>query len=304
MAGALGTGSGPEYSPRQFVNPDAKVIHISLWDLLQHSWAGDYERLQAVDLPIAAATRLALPPLVSLVRAELSRDSGSAGRIHDRRSALARLHVTIVEGRQAGSRRNWDQLPISGDRLYGELWNVIKDLPWTMVSGAPAGRGGFEVTQREQVVAAGGASGAGLGSGAGSAIGAALALKGSGRFCVSVLGDGELLYTPSSLFTASNQKLPMLFIVNNNRSYGNDEGHQDHMARTRGRPIENRGVGIYIEDPEPKFTRIAAGFDIEGFGPVEDPTALRGVLERALQTVSREQRPVLVDVVTERLGRW
>ena len=25
MAGALGTGSGPEYSPRQFVNPNAKV---------------------------------------------------------------------------------------------------------------------------------------------------------------------------------------------------------------------------------------------------------------------------------------
>jgi acetolactate synthase-1/2/3 large subunit len=96
--------------------------------------------------------------------------------------------------------------------------------------------------------------------------------------------------------------LPLLTIVNNNRSYGNDEGHQEYVARQRGRNVENKGVGIFIEDPEPDFATIARGFDVEGIGPVSDPEELRSVFERAASIVSREQRPVLVDVVTQRRG--
>jgi thiamine pyrophosphate-dependent acetolactate synthase large subunit-like protein len=39
MSGTLGTGVLAQYDPTMYVNPDAKVIHISVWDLLQHSWA-------------------------------------------------------------------------------------------------------------------------------------------------------------------------------------------------------------------------------------------------------------------------
>ncbi|HLF80041.1 MAG TPA: thiamine pyrophosphate-dependent enzyme [Dehalococcoidia bacterium] len=304
MSGALGTGVLAEYDPTMFVNPQAKVIHISVWDLLQHSWASDYERLEAVDLPITGATRVVLPELVDLCRQAINRDVASAGRIADRRKALEGLQASLREQQAANARRGWDNRPISGNRLFGELWSLVKDQPWTFVNGAPGGRGGFETTQAEQVVSPGGASGAGVGSGAGSAIGATLALKDTGRLFISVQGDGDLLYTPSSLYTTSNMKLPLLTIVNNNRSYGNDEGHQEHMARTRGRPIENKGVGIFIEDPSPDFAKIASGFDIEAFGAVHDPNALHDVLDRALQIVIKEQRPVLVDVVTERPRRW
>jgi acetolactate synthase I/II/III large subunit len=304
LAGALGSGVAAEYDPAQFIGPDTKVIHISVWDLLQHSWAGDFERLQPVDLPITAATRLALPQLVAQCREAMTRDAGSAGRVDGRRRAIEELQDAAGERRQAALRRNWDNRPISADRLYGELWQVVKDLPWTLVSSGQGGRGGWEITQPEQLVAPGGAGGGGLGSATGAGIGAALALKGSGRLCINIQGDGDFLYAPSSLWTAANQHLPLLTIVNNNRSYGNDEGHQEHMARTRGRPIENRGIGIYIEEPAPDFAKLASGFDVEGFGPVEDPQALRGVLERAVQIVMREQRPVLVDVLTERPNRW
>jgi thiamine pyrophosphate-dependent acetolactate synthase large subunit-like protein len=180
----------------------------------------------------------------------------------------------------------------------------VKDRPWTMVNGTAGGRGGWEVTGPEQVVAGGGAGGGGLGSATGGAIGASLALKDSGRLFINIQGDGDFLYAPSSLWTAANMRIPLLTIVNNNRSYGNDEGHQEYMARSRGRPVENKGVGIYIEDPAPDFAKIAAGFDVEGFGAVGDPEALRGVLEGAVEIVTREQRPVLVDVITQRLSRW
>jgi thiamine pyrophosphate-dependent acetolactate synthase large subunit-like protein len=111
-----------------------------------------------------------------------------------------------------------------------------------------------------------------------------------------------LLYTPGALWTASHLRLPLLTIVNNNRSYGNDEGHQEHLALLRGRPVENKGVGIFIEDPDADFVRIAQGYGVEGFGPVKDPAELHGVLEEAVRATVNEQRPVLVDVRTQRRG--
>jgi thiamine pyrophosphate-dependent acetolactate synthase large subunit-like protein len=305
LAGALGNGVGPYYDPAQHIKPGTRVITINVWDLMQHSWAADVERLQAVDLPISGATRTALPALIDLCRSRLARGgSGSGRRIDERRDKIAEMRIAITERRESAMKRNWNSRPISGDRLFGELWQLVKDMPWTLVNGGPAGRGGWEITMPEQTVAQGGASGAGVGNGGASAAGAALALKDSGRFLISIQGDGDLLYTPSTLYTVANQKLPLLTIVNNNRSYGNDEGHQEHMARTRGRPVENKGIGIFIENPEPNFASIAAGFDIEGFGPVTEPDALKGVLTKAVEIVARERRPVVVDVVTERPQRW
>lgn len=304
LAGALGTGVGPEYDPTQFVNPAAKVIHISVWDLLQHSWAADYERLQPVDLPIAAATRVALPALLALCTEALAATPAAESRIAARREQLSELRAQVETRRQATMERNRNSQPISLDRLYGELWQIVKDLPWTFVGGGVPQRGLWEVTEPEQTVAPGGASGAGVGTGGAMAAGAALALKDAGRLLINIQGDGDFLYTPGTLYTVANQRLPMLIIVNNNRSYGNDEGHQEHMARTRGRPVENKGIGIFIEDPEPDFASIAQGFGIENYGPIERPEDLAEVLSRAVNTVLTEKRPVLVDVVTQRPSRW
>jgi thiamine pyrophosphate-dependent acetolactate synthase large subunit-like protein len=183
------------------------------------------------------------------------------------------------------------------DRVAAELGEAVKELgvPWSIVYGALRG---WEVTEPEQVVASG--RGAGLGSAAGNAVGSSLAYRDAGRLCINVIGDGDLLYTAAALWTASHMRLPLLTIVNNNRSYGNDEGHQEYLANVRGRPVENKGVGIYIEDPDADFVSIAKGYAVEGLGPVYDPADLREVLRRAVQTVVQEQRPVLVDIRTQR----
>jgi thiamine pyrophosphate-dependent acetolactate synthase large subunit-like protein len=167
---------------------------------------------------------------------------------------------------------------------------------WSFVNGSPQGAA-WDVRQPWQVSRSG--RGAGLGQAAGTAVGGALAHQGSGRLSISVIGDGDLLYTPSALWTASNLRLPLLTIVNNNRSYGNDEGHQEYLARRRGRPVENRGVGIFIENPDTSFADLARAFDVEGFGPVEEPDDLAPILERAVRS-TLEGRPVLVDVRTQR----
>ena len=70
------------------------------------------------------------------------------------------------------------------------------------------------------------------------------------------------------------------------------------MAVARKRPVENKYIGISLDKPAADLAGIARSFGVEGFGPVEDPNDLKDVLSRAVDIITREQRPVLVDVIT------
>ena len=92
----------------QYIKPETKVIHISMWDFLQHSWATDFQRLCPVDVPIAAHTRLALPLLVEACGQALARDAGSKQRLDDRRQAIEAMQASARERRMASARRLGD----------------------------------------------------------------------------------------------------------------------------------------------------------------------------------------------------
>ncbi len=137
-----------------------------------------------------------------------------------------------------------------------------------------------------------------MGSGLPSSVGAALAHKGSGRLCVTVIGDGDFFMTSNALWTAAKYEIPLLVVIFNNHSYYNDEEHQERMAVRRERPVENKGIGIRIEDPEPDFAALARSLGVAGFGPVADPAGLGGVLDEALAIVAAG-KPAVVDVETQ-----
>ena len=88
--------------------------------------------------------------------------------------------------------------------------------------------------------------GGGLGSGPGISVGSALALhhKFPGRYAISMLGDGDFCMGATAIWSAAKHRIPLLVIVNNNRSYFNDELHQDHVAKDRGREPKNRWIGL------------------------------------------------------------
>jgi thiamine pyrophosphate-dependent acetolactate synthase large subunit-like protein len=110
--------------------------------------------------------------------------------------------------------------------------------------------------------------GGGLGSGPGLSVGAALALHGLGRHPIAMLGDGDFCMGATAIWTAVRHRIPLLVLVNNNRSYFNDELHQDTVARTRGRNVANRWIGLRMEDPAPDIAKLAAAQGAVGVGPV------------------------------------
>jgi thiamine pyrophosphate-dependent acetolactate synthase large subunit-like protein len=200
----------------------------------------------------------------------------------------------------ASARAGWPP-PGAAGRHDGALAPLAAALPDALAGGPsclvrlPLGWDGADLEAADPLDYLGQDGGAGIGSGPGMAVGAALALKGTGRLALAVLGDGDLLMGATALWTAARYRLPLLVVVANNRSYGNDEVHQERVARHRGRPVENRWIGQHIRDPEPDLAALARSLGLTGHGPVGD----HDELERVLATAAEEAATgasVLVDV--------
>ncbi len=140
--------------------------------------------------------------------------------------------------------------------------------------------------------------GGGVGGGPGISVGAALALKGSGRLPIAICGDGDFLMGVTAVWTAVHYKIPLLFVLANNRSFYNDELHQERMARARNRPVENKWIGQRMSDPEVDLAAMGRAQGAVGFGPITKPGDLAAVLEKAIAAVDAGQVAV-VDVRVE-----
>jgi thiamine pyrophosphate-dependent acetolactate synthase large subunit-like protein len=293
LAGALrsaGAGDGR----------DPTVIGVSMDELLQHSLTTDYQGLPAVDLSILSSSASALPLLIEECRRLI--DGSARERIDRRRQALQARQAELRARQRRYLEEQWDHPQISEARLVAELWQVIQKEDFVFTQGrvrrmAP----GVCYLPGPECVVAGGGGGA-VGSGPGVALGAALALKGTGKVPVAVMGDGEFLSSIQALWTGAHYRIPSLWVINNNRSYFNDEDHQDRVARRRNRPPENRWIAMRVEGPEIDFAAAVRPFGVVGEGPVKRAEDLGPALRRALDAVKQGQLAV-VDVRTENRTR-
>jgi thiamine pyrophosphate-dependent acetolactate synthase large subunit-like protein len=127
--------------------------------------------------------------------------------------------------------------------------------------------------------------GGGVGAGPGITVGAALALKGTGRLPIGLMGDGDFLMGNTAVWTAVHYGIPCLTIVCNNRSYYNDELHQERVAVSRGRPAENRWIGQRISDPDIDIAAMARAQGATAIGPVTSVAAIRAAVREGVATV-------------------
>ncbi len=298
---SLGVPLGPSVRERgnfaPVIAPSCKVIHITLLDLERQSWVSDNMWLLPVHVPMAADTAVALPQLLEQVRERLSANKDSAKQAQERRAKVEAIHRETRKKSEEWIKKTWDEKPISQARFFSEINKRIQGKAWALVSSH--GRRWREVIEvTEPAHGMGGGRGGGVGYGLPSSIGSALGFKESGRLCVSILGDGDFLMTSNSLWTAAKYQIPLLVVVLNNRSYYNDEEHQERMARARQRPIERKGIGIRIEEPAPDLATIARALHVDGFGPITEPDQLGPTLDKAIAIVE-SGKPAVVDVITQ-----
>ena len=242
--------------------PTAKVIQVSVDHQLHNGWSMDYQALPPIDLMIACEPDAAVAALVDALGPGTARAP----------AASLREFPTL------------DPSKLTVDHLADHLRRAVGDKPTTLTHVSLSWNGA-SWPFRHPLDYLGGDGGGGVGGGPGISIGAALALKGSGRLAVAVCGDGDFLMGVTALWTAAHYRIPLLFVVVNNRSFFNDELHQERVARMRNRPVENRWVGQRISEPDIDLASMARAQGAVGFGPVTEIADLIPTFEKAIAAV-------------------
>ena len=282
---------------RPTIKKSAKIISLGLRDTYLKANYQDFGRYQDVDLAIAGDGEASLPLLIEAVK-RLA-DPARKAAYEARGKKLAASHLAMVEQSKSDATLGWDASPITTARMCAEVHAQIKDEDWSMVGTSirlswPHRLWNFDKPHRWNGVS----GGAGVGYNLPASLGAALANKRHGRLTVAFGGDGDFMFAPGTLWTAAHHRIPMLYIVQNNRAYHQEYMYLTAMAARRSRGIENAHIGTTLTDPNIDFATVARGFGAHGEGPISDPKELAPALKRALAAVKSGQ-PALVDVVAD-----
>ncbi len=274
-----------------------KVIEMTLEHLNPNSWSNAGGPQAAVDLQIDCDPLHGMGQLIEALKVRLEGQDDQLKKIAARKDALAEAHAKLRQSQKDKWADSWDSIPINTGRLTHELYQAVKHKPWVLPvrnhRSFPEAMWEFEGSG--QYLGADG--GGGVGYGPGAAVGAALAYREQGKFPVAIMGDGDFQMGSGAIWTAVHYKIPLLIVINNNNSWGNDEFHQRNIARKRGRPVENAWIGQRMTEPATDYAAIVRGYGGWAEGPVEDPVDLADVFARAISEVEKGNVAV-VDVRT------
>ena len=247
------------------------VVSISLDDQLHTGWGKESLAPVPTDLQLAADTDVSVDALLACLCAvgtdgdqhRARTPSDSTPQVRTPAPTAEELNVSDIASslRDALGERTSTIIRFPNE-WTGDLWDVTDPLDHL-----------------------GGDGGEGVGSGPGMAVGAALALRGSGRIPIAILGDGDYLMGINALWTAAHYQLPLLIVVANNRSYFNDEIHQHGVALHRERPTTNRWIGQHITGPDLDLVGLAQSQGLTAEGPVSSAEELDQSLRRAIAAV-------------------
>ncbi|MBV8791000.1 MAG: thiamine pyrophosphate-binding protein [Pseudolabrys sp.] len=253
----------------------AKIIQVSIDHQLHNGWSMDYQALPTVDVMLACEPDTAAPALLEAL---------GPVKPHTVPKRATREFIA------PGDKLTVDHLAVALRAALGERDVTLAHLPLSWNGAAWPFRHPLDYLGSD--------GGGGVGAGPGLCVGAALALKDSSRMTIAVCGDGDFLMGVTAIWTAVHYKIPLLIVTANNRSFFNDELHQERVARMRNRPVENRWVGQRISEPDIDLAAMGAAQGARGFGPVTAIKDLPGAFHDAIAAVEAG-RVAVVDVRVE-----
>lgn len=275
LAGFLSARCGASQSQKPLATP---IVHCSLDAQVANGWSMDHQALPACDIKVAADPDRFIAQLLEAIGA-------------DWRPAAplipADRHWTLdaPEGPDRSAVFNSEQLAFTVSEFARDREVTFARLSFGWPRSACRFRTPLDFLGKD--------GGGAVGTGPGHSVGAAIALRDSGRMTVGVIGDGDYLMGVNALWTASHQRVPLLLVIANNRSYFNDEVHQERMARQRGRPVENKWIGQRLDDPAPDLIGLARSQGFEGGTPVRSVDEFIAELERGAAVVAAGGRYIV-----------
>ena len=251
---------------------------------------------------LTADAEASIPIIIEEYKRILKADniSDTAEKIRLDTSANIRKHKKDLKQTLNKKRKGWDSSPVSLGRLYAELWPLIKDLDWCLSSPTVfSSRHHVGMWEHNKPYSYLGMHGAGgIGYCIGASAGAGLAAKTRNRIVINIQCDGDLNYTPGSLWTAAHHNLPLLTIMHNNRGYHQEVMYLQYMAGVRGRGTDRMHIGTTLREPFIDYAKLAEAYGMNNEGPIDNPNELSAAYKRGINSVLSGE-PYLIDVITE-----
>lgn len=266
-----------DYPALPEVPATAKIIHL-------HPSAWEVAKLYATDFPLVGDIRETL-------RSLLEAFEGLDLPLGDRSQCSMWWRQARERAHSANDSAGLDEGGcISSDFLAQQMRNVFSPSTIIVDEAIRTSRAllaNYRFTQPDTYYHSGGG---GLGWGIPAALGISLARP--GQKVVALVGDGSALFTIQGLWTAAHYRIPVLFIVCNNRGYRAVYlALREYRGKTKQ---EGKFVGTTIDEPPVDFVLLARGFGVEG-ERVMDASALGEALARGLAA----DGPYLLDVLVE-----
>jgi benzoylformate decarboxylase len=260
------------YSPVEPLPEGLPVVHVS-----ERGW--ELGKNYRTDVAIQANVKETLRALLPLVRARRAPEAAARlAALKDRNWTAQRARAAVAAMGEA------ETTPIDPRFL---MLRISEHLPQDAVVVEEAlisslSLPGF-LPIRDPRAFYGLASG-GLGFAMPGAIGASLALP--GRPVVAVVGDGSAMYGIQALWTAAHLKLPVTYVIANNRSY---RILKERLVSMRG---SDKFVGMDIKDPAIDYVGLARAMGVPG-RRVTDPNDVAPALREAAE----RRGPSLIEVI-------
>jgi benzoylformate decarboxylase len=259
----------------------ARLIHIDL-DLRE---IGKNWRL---DIGLLGDPRLALADIVAALKRLQTEEQRQRARV--RAETVQKMGDQLMQALEGAARARWDNIPISAGRMMSEIADAM--LPGTVLFDESITSGGYlmRYLRFSEPGSHYRATGGGLGPGMPNPIGIKLARP--DRPVLSIVGDGAALYTIQALWTAAHHRVPVTWVIANNRSY---RILKLNMLEYLGEGAAGRQfVAMDMTDPALDFSQIAASFGVKG-ARVEHPDEIGDAIREA----QASQEPRLIDIVID-----
>jgi acetolactate synthase I/II/III large subunit len=254
-------------------SPDTTVIHLDIEP-------AELGRHYANTAPLLADAKLGVTRLLAALA---DAEPGDRASWVERAKELGRRWREDVRPQMES-----DQLPMRPERLCGELTEVLPDDAILVSDTGHSGMwtGGWIDLKRpgQGFIRAAGSLGWGLPAAIGAQLGA------PDRPVVLFTGDGGLWYHIAEIETAVRWRIPVVILVNNNRSLNQEIGSYTPVY---GGKLHGKHAELWhFEDIN--LAAVAESMGATGLR-VDKPGELAGAMDQALESSG----PVLVDVVTD-----
>jgi len=243
------------------------------------SSASAISRNEQTNLGIISSPNTALKSLIVSINNKI--DGETRERISLRKNDIHKLSETISLTNKETTQNKFNDSPMSAHRLFSELSEALPE-DVIIIDDSVSSRPALMETNNFKPKKLFGERGGAIGWGMGATMGVKLANP--DKNVIGIIGDGSAMMTMQALWTSANSKIPVIYIICNNKSYRvlktNMQIYKEEILNEN-----NPDYKYFAMDFQPSFNfaELANAFGLKGI-KISDPNLIKKHISESLNS--------------------